>query len=200
MFTTMEMKPTVNFSYSEEKVFQTVPNERPSCMYSLPSPLAETPQTKFYRLMIKENVHDDIVSCKKRLDFTPQSYLPLHKPHTVAVARRNERERNRVKLINMTFATLRDHIPSMCKAGKTKKMSKVETLRAAIDYIKYLQDMVEDEETVSTALEKAVLPQRTNMSPSASVNSCTASSGTDSSYETLSADEEEQLIDFSNWF
>ena len=38
----------------------------------------------------------------------------------VAVARRNERERNRVKLINMTFATLREHLPQSgagCAAG-----------------------------------------------------------------------------------
>jgi achaete-scute complex protein len=43
----------------------------------------------------------------------------------------------------MTFATLREHIPNGCKIGKSKKMSKVDTLKAAIDYIRYLQDLVE---------------------------------------------------------
>ena len=46
-----------------------------------------------------------------------------------AVAKRNERERNRVKHINGTFSTLKQHLPW---AQKNKKMSKVETLRSAI--------------------------------------------------------------------
>ena len=46
-----------------------------------------------------------------------------------AVAKRNERERNRVKHINGTFNSLKQHLPC---AQKNKKMSKVETLRTAI--------------------------------------------------------------------
>ena len=108
----------------------------------------------------------------------------------LSVARRNERERNRVKQVNNGFATLRDHLPveylqreaaaaaaaaaaagSECGAGtgaddtgsdtpdlfgsggassgskstttKTKKCSKVETLRSAIQYIKMLNQLIE---------------------------------------------------------
>ncbi|CAK9295686.1 unnamed protein product [Gordionus sp. m RMFG-2023] len=57
-------------------------------------------------------------------------------PHS---SRRNERERNRVKLINQGFSALRQHVP-VCQ--KHKKTSKVETLRAAVDYISQLSDVL----------------------------------------------------------
>jgi hypothetical protein len=103
-----------------------------------------------------------------------------------SIARRNERERNRVRTINQTFARLRQHLPASvtwaaaaaaaaaaasaaggsstpasCRGGsgpgvqhrsggrssataavpgvKSKKLSKVQILRAAIDYIAHLQ-------------------------------------------------------------
>ncbi|XP_053308521.1 achaete-scute homolog 2-like [Spea bombifrons] len=54
--------------------------------------------------------------------------------------RRNERERNRVKLVNMGFAKLRQHVPQA--QGPNKKMSKVETLRSAVEYIRALQALL----------------------------------------------------------
>lgn len=59
--------------------------------------------------------------------------------YTVAVARRNERERNRVQLVNHGFNALRQHVP---QSGQ-KKLSKVETLRSAVDYIRELQELLE---------------------------------------------------------
>ncbi|KRX57118.1 Achaete-scute -like protein 4 [Trichinella sp. T9] len=59
--------------------------------------------------------------------------------HPVQVARRNARERNRVRQVNMGFVILRDHIPHY---GKNKKLSKVETLRAAANYIQHLQNLL----------------------------------------------------------
>ncbi|XP_048037898.1 achaete-scute homolog 5-like [Megalobrama amblycephala] len=57
------------------------------------------------------------------------------------IQKRNERERQRVKCVNQGYAKLRDHLPN----GTTdKRLSKVETLRAAIRYIKYLQELVEN--------------------------------------------------------
>ncbi|XP_011863162.1 PREDICTED: achaete-scute complex protein T3-like [Vollenhovia emeryi] len=80
-------------------------------------------------------------------------------PHQPAsVARRNARERNRVKQVNNGFATLRQHIPQTVaqalgsstagthggsRAG-SKKLSKVETLRTAVEYIRSLQRLLED--------------------------------------------------------
>lgn len=58
-----------------------------------------------------------------------------------AVARRNERERNRVRLVNDGFSSLRQHIPYF---PDKKKLSKVETLRCAVSYIKHLQKLIEE--------------------------------------------------------
>ncbi|XP_007899822.1 achaete-scute homolog 5 [Callorhinchus milii] len=55
------------------------------------------------------------------------------------IQKRNERERQRVKCVNEGYTRLRDHLPS---AVAEKRLSKVETLRAAIGYIKYLQDLL----------------------------------------------------------
>jgi len=90
-----------------------------------------------------------------------------------SVERRNLRERRRVKLINVTFATLRNRLPSYCWQqqqrqqpqqqrrdrrqrdgdgggvagnGSTKRPSKVDTLRTAINYIRCLQDLLADDD------------------------------------------------------
>ncbi|XP_046731377.1 achaete-scute homolog 5-like [Silurus meridionalis] len=60
------------------------------------------------------------------------------------IQRRNERERQRVKCVNQGYAKLREHLPGA--ATTDKRMSKVETLRAAIRYIKHLQRLVEQRE------------------------------------------------------
>lgn len=59
------------------------------------------------------------------------------------IQKRNERERQRVRCVNQGYAKLRDHLPGQ---SADKRLSKVETLRAAIRYIKYLQGLVELEE------------------------------------------------------
>merc|ERR1712018_918926 len=68
----------------------------------------------------------------------------LHKHHhsvkkmqTPSVSRRNARERNRVKQVNNGFSTLRTHIPHL-----KNKTSKVDTLRAAVDYIRALKNLI----------------------------------------------------------
>ncbi|XP_056642365.1 achaete-scute complex protein T3-like [Diorhabda sublineata] len=71
-------------------------------------------------------------------------------PAPVAVARRNARERNRVKQVNNGFANLRQHIPNFIAAafennngrGGNKKLSKVETLRMAVEYIRSLEEIL----------------------------------------------------------
>ena len=61
----------------------------------------------------------------------------VKKPQTPSVSRRNARERNRVKQVNNGFATLRTHIPHL-----KNKTSKVDTLRAAVDYIMALRNLM----------------------------------------------------------
>jgi len=53
--------------------------------------------------------------------------------------RRNERERNRVNRVNIAFENLRNHLPS---SERVKRLSKVETLRAAINYIAFLDQLL----------------------------------------------------------
>lgn len=184
--------------------------ERPTCMFStVLSPIAAittTPNSKVHRSM-KENARE-IVNCKRRLDFNHAGYIPMHRPQTVAVARRNERERNRVKLINMTFATLREHLPNASKGGKNRKMSKVETLRAAIEYIRYLQQMVDEHDAVNAVFDSSYLSAAgltaasltaAGLYQNTAIHSPRPSSCSDSSLEGLSA-EEEELVDFANWF
>lgn len=59
------------------------------------------------------------------------------------IQKRNERERQRVRCVNQGYAKLREHLPGQ---SADKRLSKVETLRAAIRYIKYLQGLVELED------------------------------------------------------
>jgi achaete-scute complex protein len=79
--------------------------------------------------------------------------MPYPNNQTVSVARRNARERNRVKQVNNGFSTLRQHIPQhvvtqLTKGGRgsSKKLSKVDTLKLAVEYIRKLKDMLEDNE------------------------------------------------------
>lgn len=80
----------------------------------------------------------EALRCKRRTDSNAMHNI-LPRPQPAAVARRNERERNRVKMVNTGFDTLREHVPF---GKKNKKMSKVDTLKAAADYIKYLQEIL----------------------------------------------------------
>ncbi|XP_022829394.1 achaete-scute complex protein T8-like [Spodoptera litura] len=75
----------------------------------------------------------------------------VRSPTPLAVARRNARERNRVRQVNDGFAALRRHIPEEVAAafenansnrGANKKLSKVETLRMAVEYIRNLENLL----------------------------------------------------------
>ncbi|XP_014638306.1 PREDICTED: achaete-scute homolog 3 isoform X1 [Ceratotherium simum simum] len=55
------------------------------------------------------------------------------------IRKRNERERQRVKCVNEGYAQLRHHLP---EEYLERRLSKVETLRAAIKYINYLQSLL----------------------------------------------------------
>lgn len=165
----------------------------------------------------------ELLRCKRRLNFAGFGYSLPPQPPPHAVARRNERERNRVKLVNNGFATLREHVPS---GAHNKKMSKVETLRSAVEYIRALQQLLDEHDAVSAAFQSgAVLlhsPASHSYSSSSSsggggggggpgsndcmnsmagspVSSASYSSDEGSSYDPLSP-EEQELLDFTNWF
>ncbi|CAB3382767.1 Hypothetical predicted protein [Cloeon dipterum] len=74
---------------------------------------------------------------------------------TISVARRNARERNRVKQVNNGFSNLRQHIPF---TARNKKMSKVETLKCAVDYIRNMQIMLVENGGYHVDLTQKVSP------------------------------------------
>ncbi|XP_064628325.1 achaete-scute homolog 1-like [Lineus longissimus] len=165
----------------------------------------------------------ELLRCKRRLDFNQNENSSLNlnlnfggvgkSQPPATVARRNERERNRVRLINMTFATLRQHLPGMKSSGqqKNKKMSKVDTLKSAIDYIKQLQQMLDENDAVNAAFGNSIITNAT-LSPlyaSAMSSSSALSPGASSatSHDSGSASEteifhpeDEDLLDFASWF
>ncbi|CAL8291414.1 unnamed protein product [Boreogadus saida] len=78
-------------------------------------------QSKSKVLKRQRSSSPELLRCKRRLSFNGLGYsMPPQQP-PVAVARRNERERNRVKQVNMGFQTLRQHVPN---GAANKKMSK----------------------------------------------------------------------------
>ncbi|XP_006893275.1 PREDICTED: achaete-scute homolog 2 [Elephantulus edwardii] len=140
-----------------------------------------------------------------------------------AVARRNERERNRVKLVNLGFQALRQHVPH---GGASKKLSKVETLRSAVEYIRALQRLLAEHDAVRAALAGGLLapvarplalrappetPAAAAASPSDSSSSPgrggssepgsprSACSSDDSGCEGALSSAERELLEFSSW-
>ncbi|XP_070576288.1 achaete-scute homolog 5-like [Ptychodera flava] len=95
----------------------------------------------------------------------PSSYMPSYPgyvplPHPFGyydyepsfIRRRNERERERVRCVNEGYVRLREHIPM---DNPEKRLSKVETLRAAIKYIKHLQDVLSDVQNIDPNEKKS---------------------------------------------
>lgn len=84
--------------------------------------------------------------CHQRITFHPGLGYDIPPPIPAKVAKRNLRERKRVQQVNTGFDMLRNHVPT---AAKHKKMSKVETLRHAVDYILSLESLLSGTESGS---------------------------------------------------
>ncbi|XP_043943672.1 achaete-scute homolog 1 [Protopterus annectens] len=166
---------------------QLSPTERQSPSKSSSKPLKRQRSTS-----------PELLRCKRRLNFNGFGYsLPQQQP--AAVARRNERERNRVKLVNLGFATLREHVPN---GAANKKMSKVETLRSAVEYIRALQQLLDEHDAVSAAFQAGMLSPSggySNDMNSMAGSPVSSYSSDEGSYDPLSP-EEQELLDFTNWF
>ncbi|XP_068082444.1 achaete-scute complex protein T8-like [Anabrus simplex] len=138
---------------------------------------------------------------------------PQHQPPPIAVARRNARERNRVKQVNNGFATLRQHIPLSISSAYTsqsdanggrnvsKKLSKVETLRMAVDYIRSLQQLLEESDgnnTSNSSIESATSYSSSTQTNSQQQHTHSAyedDNGRDSPTILLDDDDDSSLID-----
>ncbi|KAM8909909.1 LOW QUALITY PROTEIN: achaete-scute homolog 1a [Spinachia spinachia] len=141
----------------------------------------------------------ELLRCKRRLNFAGFGYsLPPQQPH--AVARRNERERNRVKLVNNGFATLREHVPN---GAANKKSSRRRCASGRQGYIRALADEYEDDRARAAAFLGVMSPPYPqgyggdmNSMAGSPVSSYSSDEG---SYDPLSP-EEQELLDFTNWF
>lgn len=84
--------------------------------------------------------------------FSPYCQIPLPNPfgtfdypfEPAFIRKRNERERERVRCVNDGYAKLRQHLPF---ENREKRISKVETLRAAIRYISHLRGLLHELDT-----------------------------------------------------
>ncbi|KAG8190326.1 hypothetical protein JTE90_014432 [Oedothorax gibbosus] len=146
--------------------------------------LSGTSQTNHKRLTDHQN-HP------KRLTYHQTGIVPNN-----PVSRRNARERKRVRLVNLGFSTLRERVPS-----KNKKLSKVETLRAAIEYIRQLQGMLG---LPDSQLFEDCSSSETSGQPGGSGNLSPASSHPSECslvpYENMHQHQEDQLMDIGLWF
>lgn len=77
------------------------------------------------------------------------------------IRKRNERERQRVRCVNEGYARLREHLP---QEFEDKRLSKVETLRAAINYINHLQGLLDFNVSSSGIVELSLGERRSNAS------------------------------------
>nr|QNN94678.1 achaete-scute C transcription factor [Malacoceros fuliginosus] len=66
-------------------------------------------------------------------------HIPHREKPPHLVQRRNARERRRVQAVNTAFSRLRRHIPH---ENRNKRLSKVKTLKIAMDYIEHLRHMI----------------------------------------------------------
>ena len=94
---------------------------------------------------------DDAMRSKRKQNLTSSALksslagAPTRNP--VTMAKRNARERRRVQNINKTLDSLEKILPEyyMDKKDKNKKLSKLEVLRATIDYIQTLQVVLNED-------------------------------------------------------
>lgn len=135
------------------------------------------------------------------------STSPYNVDQSQSVQRRNARERNRVKQVNNSFARLRQHIPQSIIAdltkgggrGPHKKISKVDTLRIAVEYIRRLQDLVDDLNggPSNTSMMSASAMAQLNLcldETSSNSSSASSSSGSSTSASSLATQQQQQQL------
>lgn len=111
-----------------------------SCLYSCQKKAWNTPSiTPLCEIDFFKPLH--LKHRKRSGGKSPYRHVPHNQRPPHLVARRNARERRRVQAVNKAFSKLRRYVPY---EPKHKRLSKVKTLRIAIDYIHRLRSMIED--------------------------------------------------------
>ncbi|CAG5056103.1 unnamed protein product [Parnassius apollo] len=108
-----------------------------------------------------ERIHiSDLANADTHMKYNYKS--PYVGAQAASIARRNARERNRVKQVNDGFNALRKRLPAAIVAalsggarrGSGKKLSKVDTLRMVVEYIKYLQRLIDESDAAVGIADK----------------------------------------------
>lgn len=140
------MNNTVNISNNEANQ-----NVRREIIIVRKKPKIQSPATVSVSSLVRAIDPSATTVAAKRPRLRENSTEEVRSPTPLAVARRNARERNRVRQVNDGFAALRRHIPDEVAAafenansnrGPNKKLSKVETLRMAVEYIRNLESLL----------------------------------------------------------
>lgn len=192
IISTTKQTTTYRFALSENRPFAPLSNTAKDFCATV----HESKECKSIVLKRQRSSSPELLRCKRRLTFNGFGYtIPQQQP--VAVSRRNERERNRVKQVNMGFQTLRQHVPN---GAANKKMSKVETLRSAVEYIRALQQLLDEHDAVSAAFQCGLQsPPLSNAYSAEPESPHSTYSSDDGSNDHLSS-EEQELLDFTTWF
>ena len=132
----------------------------PTCE-DLGIPRDETIQTKCIR---NASFHTERLrheAIEKKDPFSPLSIIPVPGHfgfgilETTFIRKRNERERDRVRCVNEGYSRLKQHLPLR---NKDKRISKVETLRTAIEYIRHLQALLKDDNASKNSFQCGISP------------------------------------------
>lgn len=189
---TTKQTTTYRFTLSDKRQFAPVSNTAKD----FGATLQESRECKTIVLKRQRSSSPELLRCKRRVAFNGFGYtIPQQQP--VAVARRNERERNRVKQVNMGFQTLRQHVPN---GAANKKMSKVETLRSAVEYIRALQQLLDEHDAVSAAFQCGLQSPPLSNAYSADPESPQSTYSSDDGINDHLSSEEQELLDFTTWF
>lgn len=110
------------------------------CMEHQHSTLTDALSLHFEQTYLKPVYSQTYSGCLSYLKFPTHLSMYDCSFEPAFIHKRNERERQRVRCVNEGYARLREHLP---QEFEDKRLSKVETLRAAISYIKHLQNLLE---------------------------------------------------------
>ena len=113
------------------------------------------------------------LASRRGVIFHPTLGYAIPPPLPPTVARRNARERSRVKNVNQSYEHLRLHVPS---ASQAKKMSKVDILKHSIRYIQKLRAMVEANSECEDHHHQGLAPPQSSSLPPCPSSPCTPGS------------------------
>lgn len=159
------------FHFSETSAFAPVPldiydymgpPQPASTSLDLFAPLCEYDSRHIQQTLIEQwiaNLHQPSYESTIPLNALSYPYLHEYLGEPGFIRKRNERERMRVRSVNEGYARLRDHLPL---EPTEKRLSKVETLRGAIKYIRLLETILKETESLRSITAELNLDENEN--------------------------------------